>query len=116
MQLTFAARDRLMAGESKAQAFRNAVLVVGPACVLTHATAALSFTALLFTKSDLIRTFGEAGLISTVIALLAVLILVPLLGLLLVRNATGSRSPSRGLGCGRAGAAALLRLGWRPAW
>ena len=86
MQLTFAARDRLIAGESKVQAFRNAVLVVGPACVLTHATAALSFTALLFTKSDLIHTFGEAGLLSTVIALLAVLMLVPLLGILLVRD------------------------------
>ncbi len=86
MQLTFAARDRLIAGESKVQAFRHAVLVVGPACVLTHATAALSFTALLFTKSDLIHTFGEAGLLSTVIALLAVLMLVPLLGILLVRD------------------------------
>ncbi len=86
MQLTFAARDRLIAGETKVQAFRNAVLVVGPACVLTHATAALSFTALLFTKSDLIHTFGEAGLLSTVIALLAVLMLVPLLGILLVRD------------------------------
>ncbi len=96
MQLTFAARDRLMAGESKAQAFRNAVLVVGPACVLTHATAALSFTALLFTKSELIRTFGEAGLISTVIALLAVLILVPLLGLLLVRNVDRLTVAARG--------------------
>ena len=100
MQLTFAARDRLMAGESKAQAFRNAVLVVGPACVLTHATAALSFTALLFTKSDLIRTFGEAGLISTVIALLAVLILVPLLGLLLVRNVDRLTVASRGSDAG----------------
>ena len=78
MQLTFAARDRLIAGESKVSAFRNAVLVVGPACVLTHATAALSFIALQFTSSDLIRTFGEAGLISTVIALVAVLTLVPL--------------------------------------
>lgn len=86
MQLTFAARDRLIAGEGRIEAFRNAVLVVGPACVLTHVTAALSFTALLFTKSDLIHTFGEAGLISTVIALLAVLILVPLLGILLVRD------------------------------
>ncbi len=86
MQLTFAARDRLIAGEGRVEAFRNAVLVVGPACVLTHVTAALSFTALLFTKSDLIHTFGEAGLISTVIALLAVLILVPLLGILLVRD------------------------------
>ena len=89
MQLTFAARDRLIAGKSKYDAFREAVLVVGPACVLTHATAALSFTALLFTKSDLIKTFGEAGLISTIIALLAVLILAPVLGLALVRNVQG---------------------------
>lgn len=86
MQLTFAARDRLIAGESKASAFRNAVLVVGPACVLTHATAALSFTALQFTSSELIRTFGEAGLISTIIALFAVLTLVPLFGILFVRR------------------------------
>jgi predicted RND superfamily exporter protein len=86
MQLTFAARDRLIAGESKYQAFRNAILVVGPACVLTHATAGISFLALMFSNSDLIRTFGEAGLVATVIALLAVLMLVPVLGVLLVRG------------------------------
>ncbi len=86
MQLTFAARDRMLAGEDRFTAFRNAVLVVGPACVLTHATAALSFIALQFTSSDLIKTFGQAGLISTLIALVAVLTLVPLLGVLLVRK------------------------------
>jgi predicted RND superfamily exporter protein len=86
MQLTFAARDRLINGESKYDAFRNAILVVGPACVLTHATAGLSFIALQFSDSDLIRTFGQAGLIATVIALLAVLMLVPVLGVLLVRK------------------------------
>ena len=86
MQLTFAARDRLIAGQSKATAFRDAVLVVGPACVLTHVTAALSFIALQFTSSELIRTFGEAGLISTVVALVAVLTLVPLFGVLFVRG------------------------------
>jgi predicted RND superfamily exporter protein len=86
MQLTFAARDRLMAGEDRVSAFRNAVLVVGPACVLTHGTAALSFIALQFSDSDLIRTFGEAGLTATVIALIAVLSLVPLFGVLLVRK------------------------------
>jgi predicted RND superfamily exporter protein len=86
MQLTFAARDRLIAGESKYDAFRNAILVVGPACVLTHCTAGISFIALQFSTSDLIRTFGEAGLLATVIALVAVLTLVPLLGILLVRN------------------------------
>ena len=86
MQLTFAARDRLLAGEDKFSAFRNAVLVVGPACVLTHATAGISFLALQFSDSDLIRTFGEAGLAATIIALLAVLSLVPVFGVLLVRN------------------------------
>src|ERR1700675_1195984 len=86
MQLTFAARDRLLQGERKFEAFCNAMLVVGPACVLTHATAALSFIALQFPESDLIRTFGEAGLIATLIAMFAVLMLVPLLGILLVRN------------------------------
>src|SRR6202171_5907562 len=86
MQLTFAARDRLIAGESKHDAFQNAIYVVGPACVLTHATAALSFIALQFSSSDLIRSFGEAGLIATVLALFAVLTLVPLFGVLLVRK------------------------------
>jgi uncharacterized protein len=86
MQLTFAARDRLIAGQDKLTAFRNAVLVVGPACVLTHGTAGISFIALQFSNSDLIRKFGEAGLAATIIALIAVLSLVPVFGVLLVRN------------------------------
>ena len=86
MQLTFAARDRLIAGQDKFTAFRNAVLVVGPACVLTHATAGISFIALQFSNSDLIRKFGEAGLAATIIALVAVLSLVPVFGVLFVRN------------------------------
>jgi len=86
MQLTFAARDNLLAGQNKQEALRNAILIVGPACVLTHATAALSFAALQFSASDLIRTFGQAGLISTAIALIAVLVLLPLLGVLLLRK------------------------------
>ncbi len=86
MQLTFAARDRLIAGQDKYTAFRNAVMVVGPACVLTHGTAGISFIALQFSNSDLIRKFGEAGLAATIIALLAVLSLVPVFGVLFVRN------------------------------
>jgi uncharacterized protein len=86
MQLTFAARDRLIAGQDKYTAFKNAVLVVGPACVLTHGTAGISFIALQFSDSDLIRKFGEAGLAATVIALIAVLSLVPVFGVLFVRN------------------------------
>src|SRR6266700_728352 len=86
MQLTFAARDRLIAGQDKLTAFTNAVLVVGPACVLTHGTAGISFIALQFSDSELIRKFGEAGLAATIIALIAVLSLVPAFGVLLVRN------------------------------
>lgn len=86
MQLTFAARDRLIAGQDKFTAFKNAVLVVGPACVLTHGTAGISFIALQFSSSDLIRKFGEAGLAATIIALAAVLSLVPVFGVLFVRN------------------------------
>jgi uncharacterized protein len=87
MQLTFAARARMLnAGDDRFAAMRRAILVVGPACVLTHATAAVSFVALLFSRSDLIRTFGEAGLVATLTAMVAVLTLVPLLGVLLLRN------------------------------
>ncbi len=94
MQLTFAARDWMLHGKSKAEALRNAVMVVGPACVLTHATAGISFIALQFSKSDLIRTFGEAGLLATLTALIGVLVLVPLLGMLLVRNETSFAATS----------------------
>jgi predicted RND superfamily exporter protein len=86
MQLTFAARDRLIAGQDKYTAFKNAVMVVGPACVLTHGTAGISFITLQFSDSDLIRKFGEAGLAATIIALIAVLSLVPVFGVLFVRN------------------------------
>src|SRR5262249_25621011 len=62
------------------------LLIVGPACVLTHATAGVSFIALQFSESDLVRTFGEAGLVAVMVALIAVLMGVPLLGVLLIRN------------------------------
>lgn len=95
MQLTFLARDRLIAGKNRHDAFRDAIIVVGPACVLTHGTAALSFIALQFSQSDLIRAFGLAGLIATAIALVTVLLLVPLFGILLVRHETGFAEKAR---------------------
>src|SRR4029078_357974 len=73
MQLTFTARARSISGKAKNTAFREAVLVVGPAFVLTHGPAGIFFIALQFSSSEAIRTFGEAGLMATVIALLAVL-------------------------------------------
>ena len=95
MQLTFAARDRLIRGDSRVAAFRSAVLTVGPACVLTHATAALSFLALRFSDSDMIRAFGLAGVLSMGIALLTVLIVLPALGVLLAPTGEKVMSLSR---------------------
>ena len=110
MQLTFAARDRLLEGQSKYEALRNSMLVVGPACVLTHATAALSFVALQFSNSDLIRSFGEAGLIATLIALIAILLLTPLLGVLVLRDDAAFVARIKRHDFGVDGVAAFLRL------
>src|SRR3984957_8908740 len=86
MQLTFAARNQLMAGRDKHTAFRNALLIAGPACMLTHAAAGLSLLGLLASSSDLIRGFGEARFFATAIALVTVLSLVPTFGVLLIRD------------------------------
>jgi uncharacterized protein len=83
MQMTFAARDRIIAGATPSEAFAAAVRIVGPACVLTHAAAGLSMIGLFFSDSDLIRAFGHAGVLSIAIALVAVLMLLPALGALL---------------------------------
>ncbi len=86
MQLTFAYRDRLLRGMEKFAAMRDALMVVGPALVLTSLAAACSFGALLISDSNLIRTFGLAGAISAAVAWVAVILLGPLLGVLLVRK------------------------------
>ena len=94
MQLTFAARDRLIRGDDRLTAFRSAVFTVGPACVLTHATGALSFLALRFSDSDMIRAFGLAGVLSMGIALVVVLIGLPALGVLIAPKGAGVQSLS----------------------
>jgi len=65
--------------------------------VLTHATAGVSFIALMFSHSDLIRAFGQAGFIAVMVAMVAVLVLVPLLGILLVRHETAFADSVRGM-------------------
>ena len=86
MQMVSAIRIRLREGDTKAQAVRFAVRVVGPACVLAHATALLSFLALLISQSGLLRTFGLAGALAVCISFVAVILVLPLLGLILVRK------------------------------
>ena len=86
MQMVSAIRIRLREGDTKLEAVRFAINVVGPACVLAHGAALLSFLALLFSESGLIRTFGEAGAMSVCISFVAVIIVLPLLALLFIRN------------------------------
>jgi len=86
MQMVSAIRIRLREGDTRWQAVRFAVAVVGPACVLAHGTALVAFLALLFSDSGLIRTFGMAGSLAVVISYVAVILVLPLLGVLLIRN------------------------------
>lgn len=86
MQMVSAIRIRLREGDSKLEAVRFAINIVGPACVLAHGAALLSFLALLFSESGLIRTFGEAGTMAVCISFVAVIVVLPLLALLFIRN------------------------------
>jgi predicted RND superfamily exporter protein len=86
MQMVSAIRIRLREGDNKHDAVQFAVRVVGPACVVAHGAALLSFLALLFSESALIRTFGMAGASSTMISFVAVIVVLPLLAILLIRN------------------------------
>ena len=86
MQMVSAIRIRLREGDTRWQAVRFAVAVVGPACVLAHGTALVAFLALLLSDSGLIRTFGMAGSLAVVISYVAVILVLPLLGILFIRN------------------------------
>lgn len=86
MQMVSAIRIRLREGDTKLQAVTFAVNVVGPACVLAHGATLLSFLALQFSESGLIRTFGEAGAMAVCISFVAVIVVLPILALLLIRN------------------------------
>ena len=88
MQMTFALRERVLAGDGRIQAIRYALLNVGPACFLSSATAGISFIALTFADSALIQTFGKAGAIAMAVGFLAVILSVPLLAMLILSKDT----------------------------
>ena len=97
MQMVSAIRIRLREGDKRLEAVKFAVHVVGPACVLAHGVALLSFLALLFSQSGLIRTFGMAGSMAVGVSFLAIIVILPLMGMLLIRNEASlarDRSPA----------------------
>jgi hydrophobe/amphiphile efflux-3 (HAE3) family protein len=86
MQMVSAIRIRLREGDNRFEAVRFAITIVGPACVLAHGVALLAFLALLFSDSGLIRTFGEAGAIAVCISFVAVILVLPILAVVFIRN------------------------------
>ncbi len=86
MQMVSAIRLRLREGDTRFEAARYAVNVVGPACVLANATALLAFLALLLSQSGLIRTFGSAGALATIISYLVCLLVLPTLAVVLIHK------------------------------
>lgn len=86
MQMVSAIRIRLREGDDKFQAVRFAISIVGPACVLAHGVALLAFLALLVSESGLIRTFGMAGAIAVCVSFIAVILVLPILAVMFIRN------------------------------
>ena len=86
MQMVSAIRIRLREGDNRFEAVRFAITIVGPACVLAHGVALLAFLALLFSDSGLIRTFGEAGAIAVCVSFVAVILVLPILAVMFIRN------------------------------
>ncbi|MGI9385384.1 MAG: efflux RND transporter permease subunit [Methyloligellaceae bacterium] len=86
MHLVFNIRRDVMAGVDRMTAARNAIINVAPACFLTALTAAIALASFIFAKSALIRTFGAASTLAVLLAYVAVVVVVPVLAALLLRD------------------------------
>jgi len=78
LHLTAEVRRQRPLHASADAAILTAVERIAPACALTSFTTAMAFAALLFSDSELIRSLGLAGTITTLLALVAVLAVHPL--------------------------------------
>lgn len=86
MHMVFSIRRRLARGDDRFAAARHAILTVGPACVLTSITTSIAFASLTLTDSGMIRTFGIAAALATLLAFITVIVLLPILVILLFRD------------------------------
>lgn len=86
MHMVFSIRRNLAEGQDRFSAARQAILNVGPACVLTSLTTSIAFLSLTLTNSSLISNFGLAAAVATLFAFVVVIAVVPTLVVLLFRN------------------------------
>jgi predicted RND superfamily exporter protein len=97
LHLTFELRRNLAESTGK-KAIARTVRRVAPACVLTSITTAIAFSTLLISQSELVRGLGWAGLMSVLIAVVAVLLVHPLVFLLgLKLNIVPTARPASGV-------------------
>jgi uncharacterized protein len=86
MHMVFSIRRRLGEGDDRFAAVRHAILTVGPACVLTSITTSIAFMSLTLTDSGMIRTFGIAAALATLLAFVTVIVLLPILVVLMFKD------------------------------
>jgi hypothetical protein len=101
MHLVFSIRRDILAGVDRLTAARNAVLDVGPACLLTAMNQALAIVSFAWAESALVRTFGLAALIAVALSYTAVAVVVATLAALLIRKEAGGADARGYDGIGR---------------
>lgn len=84
LHLTFELR-RNLGKTSEKKAIADTLQKIAPACVLTSITTAIAFSTLLISQSELVRNLGLAGLTSVLVAVVAVLLVHPLVFLLALK-------------------------------
>ena len=73
-------------GKSTPQAVHDSVLEVGPACVLTSLTTTVALFSMAITDSAVIRTFGITAGLGTMAAFIAVILVIPMMSILRIRD------------------------------
>lgn len=95
LHISITAQVEHAAGQSRVEAARRAIQESGAACALTAATTAIAFLSMNLTDSELIRGFGTAAALATLLEYLLVVTAVPALFILLAPAASQSGSWQR---------------------
>ena len=86
MHMVLAILKDMQEGKSKHRAVKNAVLSIGPACVLTSLTTTIAILSMTITDSAVIQTFAITAAMGTMAAFIAVILVIPTLSILMIKN------------------------------
>lgn len=90
VHLLFETRRGIGRGLDVREATSRSVVSVGPACVLTTFTTVLALSSLAFVDHPFIARFGISAAAGAIMALVSVLLLVPALSMLMLREQEGT--------------------------